>query len=147
MINRATTLAKRSYALLPPLGRRFAKYAVCGAIAVSVDFSIYSAMVWSHVDYQFANLISTIAGLSVSFTLNRAITYRVFDAPLRRAAMFFTIGFAGYILGSLALHLLIEDLHINPFIAKLVALALAVAAQFTLNSLITFREARPTTSG
>jgi len=140
MINQARTLAARGYKRLPPLGQRFAKYAICGAAAVSLDFSVYSGLIWfGAVDYQVANLISTMLGLSLSFTLNRAFTFQVFDAPLRRAAMFFAVGFVGYILASIMLHLLIEQLHMNAFVAKVLALAVAVATQFTLNSLVTFK--------
>jgi putative flippase GtrA len=146
MIDRAKDLAAQGYARLPPLGQRFAKYALCGLCAVTLDFASYSVLVWGGINYQLANLVSTILGLSLSFVLNRAFTFQVFDAPLRRAATFFAVGFVGYVLGSLVLHVAVEELHINAFIAKVAALVVAVAAQFTLNSVVTFRSTRSTTS-
>lgn len=128
---------------LPPGLRRFALYVLCGGTGFALDFALYSLLIYWGVWYQCANVVGYAVGTMVSFALNRAITFRVMDAPMRRLATFFVVAFVGYVLSSLALFGMVDGLGIHPLIAKILSLVVVVATQFTLNTLITFREKRP----
>lgn len=128
---------------LPPGLRRFVLYVVCGGSGFTLDFALYSLLIYGGVWYQGANVVGYAAGTLLSFVLNRAITFRVMDAPLRRLATFFAVAFVGYVLSSLALFGMVDGLDIHPLIAKVFSLVVVVATQFTLNTLVTFREKRP----
>ncbi len=128
---------------LPPGLRRFVLYVLCGGSGFTLDFALYSLLIYWGVWYQGANVVGYAAGTLLSFVLNRAITFRVMDAPLRRLATFFAVAFVGYVLSSLALFGMVDGLGIHPLIAKVLSLVVVVATQFTLNTLITFREKQP----
>jgi putative flippase GtrA len=53
----------------------------------------------------------------------------------------------GYLTSAAALWLLVEQAALDPTIAKAASLVIVLALQFTLNSLITFRQARKTSTG
>lgn len=127
---------------LPEPLKRLVLYAVCGGCGVALDFAVYTALLSFGLWYQGANLIGYAAGTVLSFLLNRVITFRVLDAPVRRFATFALVAAIGYLLSAAALWVLVSQLHIDPLLAKLCTLALVLAAQFSLNSLITFRTRR-----
>lgn len=119
--------------------RRFALYVACGGLGVAVDLAIYWVMISAGIWYQSANAAGYAAGTLVSFLLNRAITFRVRDAVLRRAISFASVAAVGYGLSAIVLWLLAERLHLDLLIAKLLGLVVVLTVQFSLNSLITFR--------
>lgn len=139
MLKRAAALAQRTHAALPPVAQRFLIYALCGFAAITLDFAVFSLVLNFGAHYQLANLAGAVGGLLLSFVLNRAFTFGVLDAPWRRFAMFCAVGLVGYVLGSATLHVLVEAVRLNPYIAKALSMVVVVASQFSLNSIITFR--------
>lgn len=127
---------------LPAGLRRLVLYGVCGGSGATLDFLLYAGLVHLGVWYQAANLVGYACGTLLSFVLNRAITFQVLDAPLRRLATFFAVAAVGYLSSTATLWLLVERFQVNEMIAKIAALIVVVAVQFTLNSLITFRQTR-----
>jgi putative flippase GtrA len=126
---------------LPAPMRRLALYAMCGGLGATLDTLVFWALNNSGVWYQAANIIGYAAGTLLSFILNRAITFRIYDAPLRRLATFFGVAGVGFLSSAATLWLLIEHLGVPALTSKLLSLVVVVAVQFTLNSLITFRPA------
>lgn len=126
---------------LPPGLRRFLTYAVCGGLGVALDFGAYTLLVRAGLFYQIANIISYACGTLLSFALNRAITFRVLDAPLRRLATFFAVAGAGYVLSSASLYAMIEWAHWDKLVAKAASIVIVVLTQYTLNARITFKKA------
>lgn len=124
---------------LPPPIRKLALYAVCGGSGVVLDFSVYTLLVTGGVWYQLANIAGYASGTILSFFLNRAITFRVKDAPMRRFLIFVAVAAFGFLVSSAVLWLLIDLMAIDAIIAKVVTLVFVVAIQFSLNSLVTFR--------
>jgi len=119
--------------------RQFIAYALCGGTGVLTDLSLYSLLVWSGVGYQWANAAGYAAGTLVSFVLNRHFTFRTYDNTLRRFGLFLAAALTGYLVSSGLLWLLVEQLGVNVFIAKLLTLAVVLVLQFSLNRAITFR--------
>ena len=128
-------------ARVPPGLRQFLTYAFCGAMGVAMDFGVYTLLVHAGVFYQIANVISYACGTLLSFALNRAITFRVMDAPLRRLATFFAVAAAGYVLSSLSLYAMVEWRHADKLIAKAISIVVVVLMQYTLNARVTFKKA------
>lgn len=132
--------------LPPPLHKLFL-YALCGGSGVALDFLVFSGLVSVGVWYQLANITGYASGTVLSFFLNRAITFGVRDAPIRRFASFVAVAGVGYLVSSAALWALVEQAGLNPVVAKAASLVIVLATQFTLNSLITFRQARSLSTG
>jgi putative flippase GtrA len=113
---------------------------VCGGSGVTLDFLAFSGLVYLGVWYQLANIVGYAAGTLLSFFLNRAITFGVYDAPVRRFLSFAGVAVVGYVISSAVLWLLVERLGIHPMVAKIMTLFVVLATQFSLNTLITFRQ-------
>ena len=124
---------------LPPGLRRLFLYALCGGSGVVLDFAAYSLLVMGGAWYQLANIVGYALGTVLSFFLNRAITFGVMDAPVRRFMSFAGVAFIGYLISSVILWALVEQAHVNPLIAKIITLGVVLITQFTLNSVVTFR--------
>lgn len=121
--------------------RQFLTYALCGGMGVALDFGVFTLLVHAGFFYQFANIISYACGTLLSFVLNRAITFRVMDAPLRRLTTFFAVAAAGYVLSSASLYAMVEWAHWDKLVAKTVSIVVVVLTQYTLNARITFKKA------
>jgi len=119
--------------------RKFALYTICGGSGVLVDIATYTSLVLGGVDYQVANAAGYALGTLLSFFLNRHFTFKIYDNALRRMALFFLTAGIGYLISTALLWLLVEHLHLNPFSAKLITLAIVLVVQFSGNRAITFR--------
>lgn len=121
---------------------QFVLYALCGGSGVALDFVLFSLLVHAGFWYQFANLAGYVGGTLLSFVLNRAFTFKVFDRPLLRLAVFCGVAFTGYLVSTAMLWWMIEGLLLHPILAKLLTLGVVLVLQFSLNRLITFKSAQ-----
>lgn len=131
---------------LPAGLRQLFLYAICGGSGVALDFGAYALLVAGGVWYQIANIVGYALGTSLSFFLNRAITFGVKDAPVRRFLSFIIVAAFGYLVSSGLLWMLVDLANVDAILAKILTLVAVLAIQFSLNSLITFRRAGPSSS-
>lgn len=121
--------------------RNLILYGVIGSSSALLDFTIFTILTeLCGVYYLIANCISVTCGLTNSFILNRKYNFKVTDKTIKRAAMFFFVGFCGLILNSTLLYIFINYAYFVTPVAKLCAIAIEVLLQFTINSLITFKK-------
>jgi putative flippase GtrA len=126
---------------LPPGLRKLFLYALCGGSGVALDLATYSLLVGGGVWYQVANVVGYALGTCLSFVLNRAITFGVKDAPVRRFFSFISVAAFGYLVSTSLLWAMVDLMQVDPIFAKALTLLAVLAVQFSLNSLITFRTA------
>ena len=124
---------------LPPGLRKLALYIACGGSGVALDFAVYSLLVLGGCWYQLANFVGYALGTCLSFFLNRAITFGVRDAPVRRFLSFIVVASIGYLASMGLLWTMVDTLHVDPVISKILTLFAVLAIQFSLNLLVTFR--------
>ena len=121
--------------------RNLVLYGVIGCSSALLDFLIFTILTEVFdVYYLVANCISVTCGLTNSFVLNRKYNFKVTDKTLKRAIMFFAVGYCGLALNSTLLYLFINFTHFITPIAKLCAMAIEVLLQFIVNSLVTFKK-------
>lgn len=120
---------------------QFILYCICGGMGVSTDYAIYYLAVTGGMWYQGANALGYLAGTLMSFTLNRVFTFGMRDRVLQRLFMFLAVAAVGFAASALMLYLLVQWLHLDPRIAKLLTLPMVVVLQFALNRRITFNSA------
>lgn len=128
---------------LPQGLRRLILYGFCGSLGASLDTLVFWALNSAGVWYQAANIAGYLAGTLLSFALNRTITFKVYDAPLRRLATFIGVACIGYLSSAATLWLLVERFSLPALNAKIVSLVVVVIVQFSLNSIVTFRPSQP----
>lgn len=117
---------------------QFLLYCVCGGVGVSTDYAVFYLLVTNGTWYQTANALGYLAGTLMSFFLNRIFTFGMRDRVLQRLAMFVLIATLGFTASGLLLWLLVQWMHIDARIAKLITLPVVVVLQFSLNRRITF---------
>lgn len=124
--------------------RNLILYGVIGSSSALLDFTIFTVLTeFCGIYYLISNCISVTCGLTNSFILNRKYNFKVTDKTIKRAAMFFFVGFCGLLINSTLLYIFINYAHFITPIAKLCAIAIEVLLQFTVNSLITFKKTKP----
>ena len=119
---------------------KFIFYCLCGLVGVSADFFIYSLFVFMGAWYQIANIAGYLSGTTISFFLNRKITFRVFDTIDTRFRLFFAVASVGFLSSSFALWIMIDIFKLDANIAKLLTLPFVVILQYSLNRRFTFKE-------
>lgn len=120
--------------------RNLILYGVIGSSSALLDFTIFTILTeLCDIYYLIANCISVTCGLTNSFILNRKYNFKVTDKTIKRAAMFFVVGYCGLVLNSTLLYVFINYTHFATPIAKLCAMAIEVLLQFIVNSLVTFK--------
>jgi len=117
---------------------RFALYAAIGALAFAADYCVFLVVFGSSKNPYIANLVGICTGIGVSFSLNRKYTFNRPDMVAVRSAKFVLVAIGGMALSSLAIAILISQ-HVDPRVAKIVAMIAVFGLQFTANALWTFR--------
>lgn len=120
--------------------RHLILYGIIGCFSSGLDFLLYTLFLscfgWH---YLFSNCISVMAGITTSFTLNRAYNFKVKDKTAKRFAVFLTVGLCGMLLSNAILYVSIDILSMNKIISKLFSIVLVVFLQFLINKYFTFR--------
>ena len=122
---------------------QFIKFCVVGAINTVVDFGIYLALTrltefWS-LHLVFASAISFTVAVCCSFILNTFWTFRCAKSGWRKRAMPFFIVALGGLFVNAGTVLVIITLGVWDVIAKIVATAVVLAWNFTLQKKWTFK--------
>lgn len=120
--------------------RHLILYGIIGGFSSGVDFLLYTAFVeLVGLNYIIANCISVLAGISISFLLNRKYNFKVEDKTVWRFFIFLSVGLGGLLFSNLILYLCIEYMRLNELLSKLLSIVPVVLLQFILNKCITFK--------
>lgn len=121
--------------------RNLILYGLIGSSSALLDFLTFTLLTEVFgVYYLIANCISVTCGLTNSFILNRKYNFKVTDKTLKRAIMFFVVGYCGLALNSTLLYVFVNFVHLATPVSKLCAMAIEVLLQFVVNSLVTFKK-------
>jgi len=120
--------------------RELILYGVIGCVSSSIDFLIFTLLTRLAFFYVIANIISVVAGIVTSFTLNRKYNFKVKDNTFRRFAIFLSVGLMGLALSTLILWMLMEKIGMNEITSKIISIFGVVIFQFILNKYVTFRK-------
>lgn len=137
--DRSMTILGHSLAAWRALIGQMMKYGIFGGIGAGTDFLLYTILV-AHGDVPalVANVVSILAGITVSFLLNSRLTFRRTDNRLIRASRFLLVGLSGMGLSTAMLAGLTGWAGMNPIWAKVITLPLVALFQFILNKRWTF---------
>ena len=91
------------------------------------------------IHYLIASSISVLAGISISFILNRNLNFKVKEKTIRRFIIFLLVGLSGMVIGNLILYVCIDCLNHGMIISKLLSIVSSAIFQFLLNKYVTFR--------
>jgi putative flippase GtrA len=116
-------------------------YGMIGCFSSFIDFIIFTTLVkYATIYYMYANCISVLVGISLSFFLNRLYNFKVKDKVVRRFLIFLSVGLCGLLFSNLILWIGIDKMHGDETITKLASIAMVVFFQFLLNKFVTFKK-------
>jgi putative flippase GtrA len=102
--------------------RNLTLYGIIGSCSSALDFLLYTCFVqlfsWYYI---VANCLSVLAGISISFILNRNYNFRVKDKTRKRFSLFLTIGLCGMLLSNIILWVCIDQFHLDKILSKLLS--------------------------
>src|SRR6516164_4138361 len=111
----------------------FLYYIAIGACSFLADYTVFLAWFLSTRSPYIANILGIMAGIAVSFSLNRRYNFRKMDVPVKRASKFIVVALFGMAASSGIIWLLIgQDL--DPRLAKVIAMVLVFIGQFIANA-------------
>lgn len=113
------------------------RYGVIGLLSATLDFLVFSLLIYTQVSPLFAAAFGTISGISNSYVLNSIFNFRLrLDA--RRAFKFLAVGASGLV-SATSLFFLLSLAGIEPNLAKLLSIIPIAILQFLANRFWTFR--------
>lgn len=122
--------------------RNFILYLLIGGTALLLELSVFFIFTVSLlISPVIANAIAMGVGMVTSFLLNAQYNFKVNDKMILRFASFFVVTALSYAVSTVMLVLLIEQVHIHAFIAKLITVPIVLFIQFNLNKRVTFSSA------
>ncbi len=110
---------------------------VWGAVVDFGSFYIFDSVLG--INYLLANTGSSCLGIFNNFVMNYKFNFKVNDNFVRRCAIFFAIGLSGIVVSNFILLFLVGYCGLNSLFSKFMALGIVVAAQYSINRLITFK--------
>lgn len=120
--------------------RTFILYGIIGCTGATLDFLLYSVLTLVfNVYYIYANIWGVLLGITNNFFLNRNLNFRVKDHTFLRYLSFFGVGILGLVVSVIALKILVDTLHVQQQLAKVITIFFVVGMQFLFNKMITFR--------
>lgn len=123
--------------------KHFVLYCIIGFSGVGLDFLLFYFLISkTGLNYQLANFFSVSSGITNNFILNYFFNFKIKNKFWIRFGSFYFVGIVGLLISSILLKLFIEKFFLNKFYAKILTIFFVTIVQFTMNKLLTFREAK-----
>ena len=115
----------------------FIPYLLIGLISFAIDFLIFKFLI-SHLNIYLSNFVSIYIASVFSFLMNANFNFKRKDNKVKRYMKFVLIIIFGVFISSICIRLSL--IFFSPLVSKLITLPFVACAQFTLNTIWTFRE-------
>ena len=104
-------------------------FVFAGGIATIINYSLFSALLFSGVHYLLSSALGYVSGIIVSFAINRRYIFRS-TGNVRGQFVRYTLIYLGALIVQLGLLEALVRLGLNPFIANGIALFVVVILNF-----------------
>lgn len=125
-----------------PILRKMFLYGFIGAFSAGVDALIFALFRNLNMSLYIANFISINVGVACSFLLNTYINFKAIDRILKRAVIFWIVGYCGLGLSMLIIYLCVTRAGLNEMVIKFFSILFVAAIQFVLNNYITYKRGK-----
>jgi putative flippase GtrA len=125
------------------LGDKKVKYLLTGGGSFIFEYGSFLLLMWAFHMLVFANVISFIVGLLVSFYIQHAWTFKTDykHTKRRQFASYLTLALINIVLTSQVVYALVTFIGMAPALAKIVSMALMVTWNFAILNRVIFRRA------
>ena len=124
-----------------------ASFAVVGVVNSAVDFGVFSfAYYYLGLPIVAANSLAWLVAVTGSYVMNSTITFAAESGrklDLRRYLAFAASQLAGFVANTATVWCLVELAHIPAWAAKLAAIVVSFAVNFSLSHFVVFRARKP----
>ena len=128
--------------MTPKKWHTFVGFIAAGGTATVVNYALFVALYWGGVGYLVASAIGYVAGIAISFVINRRLVFRSRGSK-RQEAPRYVIAYLGALVVQLALLEVFVRLGLDPLIANAVALIIVVVLNFFVIRRVVFRPLDP----
>ena len=128
------------------LAGQFFRYLVTGGLAFVVDFGLFALCLYTFGwHYMLANLVGLVAGLVLNYAMSIVWVFTACKRTLEKQKtveffLFALVGIAGVGINQLLMYLMVDGIHLNEMLSKIVAAALVLMWNFGARKLMLFRE-------
>lgn len=126
----------QSFILSDP--KKVFKFLVSGGLAAIVEYVTFILTVHA-IQVIFANAISFLCGLIVSFTLNKYWVFRSDKSANEEFIRYFILATINLTISTIFITILVNSAHVVPFIAKLIMMILIAAWNYFIFAKLIFK--------
>ncbi|HIF47479.1 MAG TPA: GtrA family protein [Candidatus Thioglobus sp.] len=117
------------------------KYIIVGSICTVLDLLIFLFAVYIlEMNVVISNLISSHAGIALSFILNRNYTFKSNRKIINQLIIFYLVALTGFLFSHVCIVVFVELYQYPAGIIKVLTYPGIFAIQYSLNKYITFRD-------
>lgn len=128
---------------MSPRIRHYTMYLIFGIITTLVNLVIYKILIDMGIHYTVSTTIAFIIAVSVAFWTNRTWVFRSqsrgLKAIFREMTSFFSVRIVTYFVDLFGLIMLIELLHLDEFLSKIIINVLVVVLNYLLSRFVVFQ--------
>jgi len=120
---------------------QFVKFCVVGASGTVIDFGLtYLFKEKVHLNKYISNSIGFLSAATSNYILNRIWSFENHNPAIGEQYMLFmSISLLGLLINNGVIYLLTKKLHMNFYVAKVIATGVVTLWNFVMNYLLTFR--------
>lgn len=120
--------------------RKFFRYCLIGCSGAGLDFIVYTILtLFFNINYLLANALSVTFGITNNFFLNTFFNFKKKDKLHIRFLSFYAVGILGLLISEGILYILIDKLHYDSTLSKIISIFVITIIQYLLNKYITFK--------
>ena len=128
---------------MSPRIRHYSMYLIFGIITTLVNLVIYKILIDTGIHYTVSTTIAFIVAVTVAFWTNRTWVFRSqsrgLKAIFREMTSFFSVRIVTYFVDLLGLIMLIELMHLDEFLSKIIINILVVVLNYLLSRFVVFQ--------
>lgn len=128
---------------------KFIKYIGVGAAAFAVEYGTFVGLIYLwNLPLVIVQSLSFLLGLTVSFLGSRFITFSVGEEESHSLGVssqivsFLSLGLFNLLVSNIILHLLVNDMHLHKFVAKIAVMALVALWNYLIFNRFIFKPQR-----
>lgn len=108
----------------------FIKYTIAGVVTTLMNYVIYSAGLYFHINYLTANTIAWCFAVLFAYFMNRNIVFQSKNNSRKEMILFVTLRFLTLLVENVCLWIFIDYMHWNAFISKIIVMLMAVIGNY-----------------
>ncbi len=116
------------------------RFLIVGAINTIVGYGCFAVMLYAGLPYLSAYWISMSIGVAISYILNKLFTFKSRARSILELIRFLTVYAASFVVGTMALFMLVDILSITPYAAGGINLIFTTLTSWFGHKYFSFKE-------